>query len=82
MTRARGKVPLVERDPVSKGLTHESALAWARFMYDEAYFNDQMAAVDYWGGLVSQLQKQETAGLTGSFHSRAMEDAIKRYSNE
>lgn len=77
--RARGKVPLVERDPVNKGLTHESALAWARFMYDEAYFNEQMAAVDYWGNLVSQLQKHETAGLRGGFHSRAMEDAIKRY---
>jgi hypothetical protein len=79
MTRAHGKVPLVERDPVSKGLTHESALAWAHFMYDESYFNEQSAAVDYWGSLLSQLHKQQVAGMTGSFHSRAMEDAIKRY---
>ena len=77
--RPHGKVPLVERDSITKGLTHESALAWARFMYDESYFNEQPAAVDYWGGLLSQLEKQHTAGMFGGFHSRAMEDAIKRY---
>lgn len=77
--RSHGKVPLVERDPSNNGLTHESALAWARFLYEESYFNEQSAAVDYWGSLLSQLEKQQTAGMFGSFHSRAMENEIKRY---
>lgn len=69
-----GRIPPVERDALTGGLTMESAALWYFFLAEEADFeNNRTLCMDY-------LSKAETLGqFLGSVHDNNLEKVIKKW---
>jgi hypothetical protein len=69
------KVPHIERDVVSGGLTFDSARLWYAFLSEEAFWQDDMTtAQDYKSRSEGLLE-----GLRGGLHNNALEEAINQW---
>lgn len=75
------KIPYVERAYDGHGLTGECAFLWAVFLMNEADMEDDYIAYDKWKATAESLQPKEGKATPASVHYRALEEAIKRYTN-
>lgn len=69
------KVPYVERDALTGGITIPCASLWYAFLSEEAYWRDEV-------GLAQEYKRRSeslSGGLRGSLHSRELEECIKRW---
>ena len=72
----RGKLPSVQRDSISGGLTGESALQWACFLAEEAdMINDVMGYSRFKSIAESLISEPKPV----SFHCNDLEEAIKAW---
>lgn len=69
------KIPLVERDAITGGLTFESASLWYKFLSDEHDWLGNRELSEYYKRRSEELSR----GLRGSLHDRRLEEAIKRW---
>ena len=76
------KVPPVERDLLTGGLTFESASRWCQFLSEEFDWHD-INDVDEGNRSLSEYYKRRSQELlrapTGSLHDRRLEEAIKAW---
>ena len=71
-----GRIPAVERDALTGGLTHESAALWCYFLSEEADFDRDAKMAQGWLDLAERLSKAPQ----GSIHSQQLEQQIKKWS--
>lgn len=69
------KVPPVERDLLTGGLSIPCASLWYAFLSEEAYWRDDIdLANDY-----KSRSQSLSGGLRGSTHDNTLEEAIKKW---
>lgn len=75
-----GKIPTVQRCPISDGLTGESAYKWALFIADEYLFDsDNPLLYDVFKSMAESLEPVEGKATVSSFHSNTLEKEILKW---
>jgi len=69
------KVPPVERDLLTGGLTFESASRWCQFLSEEHYWEGNTSLSEYYKRRSEELIR----GPKGSLHDRRLEAAISKW---
>lgn len=69
------KVPPVERDLLTGGLTFESASRWCKFLSEEFDWQGNRSLSEYYKRRAQELSRAPT----GSLHDRRLEEAIKAW---
>ena len=69
------KVPPVERDLLTGGLTFESASRWCQFLAEEFDWQGNRSLSEYYKRRAQEL----SVAPTGSLHDRRLEEAIKTW---
>jgi hypothetical protein len=75
-----GKIPTVQRDMISGGLTGESAYKWALFIADEYSFDsDDPLLYDVFKSMAESLEPKPGKATVSSFHSNQLEKEILKW---
>lgn len=69
------KVPPVERDILTGGLTMESASRWCQFLSEEHDWQGNRELSEYY----KRRSQELSVAPRGSLHDRRLEEAIKRW---
>ena len=69
------KVPPVERDLLTGGLTMACAGLWCQFLSEEFYWQGNRSLSEYYKRRSQELSRAPT----GSLHDRRLEEAIKAW---
>ena len=69
------KVPHVERDLLTGGLTMSCAALWCKFLSEEFDWKDNRSLSDYY----KRRSQELSVAPTGALHDRRLEEAIKAW---
>ena len=69
------KIPSVERDPVTGGLTTACASLWCRFLSEEFDWQGNRSLSEYY----KRRSQELSVAPRGSLHDRRLEEAIKTW---
>ena len=73
-----GKIPTVQRSPISGGLTGSSAYEWAKFLAEEyEWNNDDPLLYDSFMAMTESLKPVKGKPEVASFSSRLLEKHIE-----
>lgn len=75
-TMSNGKLPKIERDAVTGGLTRSSAIAWCRFIGEELMWQGDIG--DHWLALADSIAKSPAPR---SLQSKTLERLIEGYTS-
>tara|TARA_R110001632_G_scaffold12679_2_gene43967 strand:- start:935 stop:1171 length:237 start_codon:yes stop_codon:yes gene_type:complete len=72
-----GKIPSVERESFTGGLTGESAYQWACFLYEEADIVSDAINYNRFKDIAETLEPKEGVPQCAGFYCKDLEEAIK-----
>ena len=74
-----GKMPTIERDSVTGGLTGSSAYAWACFLRDEADMIGDAVGYSVFSAISETLKPSDGKPSVAGFYSKDLEEAIEAW---
>lgn len=74
-----GKLPSVQRDGFTGGLTGESAYQWALFLADEADMINDTFGYSRFKSIAESLEPKEGKPTVAGFYCQDLEEAIKAW---
>lgn len=76
---SNGKIPSVERDSLTGGLTGDSAYQWALFLSEEADMIGDTFGYSRFKSIAESLEPKEGIPKVAGFYCQDLEEAIKSW---